>query len=145
VTERPPAPAPVEEPRRNLPLLGALVLAGLEAVALVVAAVVAVVSTVQDRFVDAPVSIALVVVLLLFAGLLVLGVQALWHGRRWGRGPVATWQLLQAATALGAMGIAPPYVVYPAVVVALLVLVALLLPSSIAATSRPSSPSDTVL
>lgn len=135
----------MDEPRRNLPLLAALVLAGLEAVALVVAAVYAAVSTVRDGFDGAGVSIALVVVLLLFAGLLVLGVQALWHGRRWGRGPVATWQLLQVATALGAMGIAPPWLIYPAVVVSLLVLVALLLPSSIAATSRPSSPSDTVL
>ena len=146
-TERPahvPAPAPVEDPWRNLPLLGALVVAGFEGLLLVAAAVWAAVDMVRSDFEDAAVSIALAVFLLLFVALLMLGIHALWLGRRWGRGPVLTWQLLQAAIALSVFGIAPPWVVYPMLAASLVVGVGLLLPASVAATSRPSS-SGTVL
>lgn len=137
-----PAPAPVEEPLRNLPLLIALVVAGLEAVVLVVVAVASVVSMVQDELDGAVVVIALAVVLLLFLALLLVGINALWHGRRWGRGPVLTWQLIQAAIAVGAVGEGPPWAVYPALAASLVVAVGLLLPASVAATSRPSSSSS---
>lgn len=137
-----PAPAPVEEPLRNLPLLIALVVAGLEAVVLVVVAVASVVSMVQDELDGAVVVIALAVVLLLFVALLLVGINALWHGRRWGRGPVLTWQLIQAAIAVGAVGEGPPWAVYPALAASLVVAVGLLLPASVAATSRPSSSSS---
>lgn len=130
---------------RNLPLLVALVVAGLEALLLVAAAVWSLVTMAREQFDGAAVSIALAAVLLLFAWLLVAGINALWQGRRWGRGPVLTWQLIQAAIAVGATGVAPPLAVYPAILASLVVGVGLLLPASVAATSRPSSSSDTVV
>lgn len=128
----------MEEPWRNLPLLVALVVAGLEALVLVAVAVWSLVSLVREGFENAAVAIALSVVLLLFVLLLVVGINALWYGRRWGRGPVLTWQLIQAAIAIGAIGEAPGWAVYPALAASLAVGVGLLLPASIAATSRPS-------
>ena len=61
-----PAPAPVEDPWRNLPLLIALVVAGLEGLVLVAAAVWSIVSTVRAGFYNAAVAIALSVFMLLF-------------------------------------------------------------------------------
>ena len=143
---RVPAPAPVEDPWRNLPLLVALVVAGLEGLLLVAAAVWSVVDMVRADFEGAALSVALAVFMLLFVGLLVLGIHALWLGRRWGRGPVLTWQLIQAAIAVSVIGIAPPWAVYPTLLASLVVGVGMLLPASVAATSRPSSPpSGTVL
>jgi hypothetical protein len=130
---------------RNLPLLVALVVAGLEALLLVAAAVWSLITMAREQFDGAAVSIALAVVLLLFAWLLIAGINALWQGRRWGRGPVLTWQLIQAAIAVGAIGVAAPLAVYPAILASLVVGVGLLLPASVAATSRPSSSSDTVV
>jgi MFS family permease len=140
-----PAPAPVEDPWRNLPLLVALVVAGLEGLLLVGAAVWSVVDMVRADFVGAAVSVALAVFMLLFVALLVLGIHALWLGRRWGRGPVLTWQLIQAAIAVSVVGIAPSWAIYPTLLASLVVGVGLLLPASVAATSRPSSSSGTVL
>ena len=141
-----PAPAPAEDPWRNLPLLIALVVAGLEGLVLVAAAVWSIASTASAGFENAAVSIALAVFMLLFVGLLVLGIHALWLGRRWGRGPVLTWQLIQAAIALSVVGKAPEWAFYPAIAASIVVGVGLLLPASVAATSRPSSPpSGTVL
>ena len=140
-----PAPAPVEDPWRNLPLLVALVVAGLEGLLLVGAAIWAIVDMVRTDFESAAVSVALAVFMLLFVGLLVLGIHALWLGRRWGRGPVLTWQLIQAAIAVSVIGIAPPWALYPALLASLVVAVGLLLPASVAATSRPSSSAGTVL
>ncbi|WP_420110989.1 hypothetical protein [Pseudactinotalea sp.] len=137
-----PAPAPVEDPWRNLPLLGALVVAGLEGLLLIAAAVWSVVDMVRNDFDGAAVSIALAAFMLLFVGLLVLGIHALWLGRRWGRGPVLTWQLIQGAIAVSVIGIAPPWAVYPVLLASIGVGVGLLLPASVAATSRPSSSSS---
>lgn len=51
-----------------------------------------------------PSAVGVVVFLVLFglavAAALVASARALWEGRRTGRAPVATWQLLQGATAL---------------------------------------------
>ncbi|WP_156251881.1 hypothetical protein [Pseudactinotalea terrae] len=141
-----PAPAPVEDPWRNLPLLIALVVAGLEGLVLVAAAVWSIASTVRAGFDNAAVAIALSVFMLLFVGLLVLGIHALWLGRRWGRGPVLTWQLIQAAIAFSVIGKAPGWALYPMIVASIVVGVGLLLPASVAATSRSSgSSSGTVL
>lgn len=141
-----PAPAPVEDPWRNLPLLIALVVAGLEGLVLVAAAVWSIASTVRAGFDNAAVAIALAVFMLLFVGLLVLGIHALWLGRRWGRGPVLTWQLIQAAIAFSVIGKAPGWALYPMIVASIVVGVGLLLPASVAATSRSSgSSSGTVL
>ncbi len=141
---RPQAAAPLQDPWGNLPLLAALVLAGLEAVVLVGAGVWSLVAMVRAGFAAAAVSVALAVVLLLIALLLLTGINALWHGRRWGRGPVLTWQLIQAAAVIGSLGQAPLVVVIGVLVASAAVIVGLLLPSSIAATSRSSS-SGTVI
>lgn len=137
---RPSDPAPV----RNPALLVALALAGLEALLLLVAAVWSLVSIVTDADPQALVSVALAVVLVLLALLLAVGVRALWHGRRWGRGPVITWQLLQAAITLGMVGLAPSWLVVVLLAACLVIVVGLLLPASVAATSQTSS-SSTVL
>lgn len=134
----------MEAPLRNLPLLGALVLAGFEVLLLVGAAIWSLVSIASDTS-GVAVSVALSVVLLMFAFLLVAGINGLWHGRRWGRGPVLTWQLIQAAIALGAFGIAPPWAFYPTLAVSILIGIGLLLPASVAATSRSAGSAGTVL
>ncbi|MFV0251710.1 MAG: hypothetical protein ACK5H2_00035 [Beutenbergiaceae bacterium] len=134
-----PVPAPMEEPARNVPLLIALVAAGLEALVLLAAAAWSVVTIASDNVPDVAVAVALTVVLLLFALLLLAGINALWQGRRWGRGPVLTWQLIQAAIAVGAIGMAPGWAVFPALIAAVVIAVGLLLPSSVAATGRTSS------
>jgi hypothetical protein len=126
----------------NLPLLLALVLTGLEALVLIGVAVWSVVDMVRGGFDGAAVSIALTVVLLLFVLLLLVGINALWQGRRWGRGPVLTWQLIQLAIALGAIGIAPLGAILPTIAISVAVGIGLLLPASVRATSRPSSPSS---
>jgi hypothetical protein len=68
------------------------------------------------------------------AGLLLAAARALARGRRWGRAPVVTWQLLQGAIGLTQAGTAPAVGV-ALVVAAALVLGGLLAPASVAATS----------
>lgn len=137
--------APVkDEPWRLPALLAALALVGLEVMLLVGAAVWSLVTIATDGRAQVLVSVSLTVFLLLFALLLLAGAHALWNGRRWGRGPVITWQLIQAAIALSAAGSAPGWMISVAVGVAVVVVVGLLLPTSVAATSRTSS-SSTVL
>ncbi len=70
----------------------------------------------------------------LLALLLGLSGRALWRFRRWGRGPVVTWQLLQGVVGVAQLDVAP---VLGGLVVALalVALVGLLAPASVAATA----------
>ncbi|MFV0426946.1 MAG: hypothetical protein ACK5KU_07925 [Beutenbergiaceae bacterium] len=131
-----PVPAPVEDPWRNIVLLVALVVAGLEALTLFGAAIWSVVSMSVDDAGQTGLAVGLAVVLVVFGLLLIAGINALWHGRRWGRGPVLTWQLLQVALVLGAVGLAPAWAIGAILVMSLLVGVGLLHPASVAATGR---------
>ena len=93
------------DPARRPPLLVAVVvLVALEAALLLgVAAVYAVraVAGLADPLLVALVTAALAVVI---GGFLLLASRGLWRGRRWARAPVVTWQLLQLAVSVQAVG-----------------------------------------
>jgi hypothetical protein len=84
--------------------------------------------------------LALGALALLVGGFLLLCARGLWHGRRWARGPVVTWQLLQLVLAVPT--VAGPGRVYgvPLVAVSLLVGIGLLTPRVVAATTSPADP-----
>jgi len=108
-----------------------------EAAALGVVAVAAVVSLVRNGSSDLAVALALVAVALGTGALLVVGARALRRGARRARGPVVTWQLLQAATALAILQVPGRAAVAAAgaalaVVLAVVVTVALLTPAAVA-------------
>ena len=116
--DRPPEPAGAAGPgtsgRRSTPAApgrptvpavppGVRVVVGaalLEALALVVLAVWGMAQLVAGQQSSPGVVIFLVVFALVTSAALVLSARALWAGRRTGRAPVATWQLLQGAVAL---------------------------------------------
>ncbi|MBK5249878.1 MAG: hypothetical protein JJE50_10705 [Actinomycetales bacterium] len=125
---------------RPLALRVALTVVLLEVGVLVAVGLWSLVQLVDGGFADVGVSVALTVVLFGIAGLVLLGTRALWSGRRWGRGPVVTWQLLQLAVAASALGGAPWWTTYLPMVLAVVVLAGLLLPASVAATSGTGSP-----
>jgi hypothetical protein len=83
-------------------------------------------------------SLATAVFAWLLAFLLGLSSRALWRLRRWGRGPVITWQLLQGAVAVAQFAVLP-VVGGIAVALALVALVGLLAPASIQATAGETS------
>lgn len=86
--------------RGTAPLKVVLGVVGLEVLALVVGAAALVVALVAGEVTSALGDLVLVLLLLLFAWLLAACGRALWQGRRWGRAPVVTWQLLQGFAAL---------------------------------------------
>jgi hypothetical protein len=81
--------------RRPRTLAVAVTAVGLEVLALVTVGVAHVVDAVAGRAGDAGQFAATGTFALLVAGLLGLAARALWQLRRWGRGPIVTWQLLQ--------------------------------------------------
>lgn len=105
----PDASAPVPCP---LVVVGALVL--VEAAVCVLLAVWGVVDLVRGVTTAPGVAVFLVVAGLAVAAVLVASVRALRAGRRGGRAPVVTWQLLQAATALTLVGALPSPAVWAA-------------------------------
>jgi hypothetical protein len=68
--------------------------------------------------------------------------RALWRGRRWARGPVLTWQVLQGATAVSALSGEQRPTALALVAVAVLGAVLLLLPSVRGATAGSGSAVD---
>ncbi|WP_148061552.1 hypothetical protein [Cellulomonas sp. PhB143] len=115
--------------------------AALEVAALVAAAGYALWRVVGGDDVSVGLALGLCVFALGFAAILAGCTRALLRGRRAGRAPVATWQLLQGIVGVTAVqGGAPAWGV-PAVVVAAVVLVALMLRPVVqvtAGTSRPA-------
>ncbi len=102
----------------------------LEAAALLGMAVAFGVDVVRGRAIDVGSTVAMAV---FFAGVaLLLGgaARALWRGRRWGRGPVLTWQLLQALSALALAPATPAALVVAMVAAAAVVIAGVLWPSS---------------
>ncbi|WP_143427050.1 hypothetical protein [Georgenia soli] len=106
---------------------GALVL--VEALVLVGMAVVLVTDVVRGVAPDVFSALALAVFFVGFAAMLAGSVRALWRGQRWGRGPVITWQVLQAASALTLTGVQTALVVL-AVLVAAAAVAGVLWPSA---------------
>jgi len=104
------------------------VLVLIEAVVLVGMAVVFVVDVVRG-VPDLLAVLALAVFFVGFALMLAGSVRALWRGQRWGRGPLVTWQVLQAASVLTLTGV-PTALVVVAVLVAVASVLGVLWPSS---------------
>lgn len=92
---------PGTEPARRPPggVVAVVAAALVEALGLVVGAAWGVVQLVRGTEPAVGVGVFLVVFALGVALVLVLSSRALWRGARSGRAPVATWQLLQGATA----------------------------------------------
>lgn len=133
-----PDAGPTASPRpRLLALAVAVVFA--EAAALAVGGGVLVLEVLRGRaeYVGSTLGIALFAWAL--AALLAGAARALARGRRWGRGPVLTWQVLQGAVGfLQLPGM--PWFAGALVGSALVVVVGLLAPASIAATARVGNP-----
>jgi hypothetical protein len=68
--------------------------------------------------------------------LLLLAARGLWRGRRWARSPVVMWQILLVVLALGWLGAEPTAWAVVVLVVAVLIGVGLLLPSTVNGIAR---------
>ncbi len=88
--------------------------------------------------------VTLAVVLLGLAFLIGAAAWALWQGRRWGRGPVVTWQLLLLVIGVSRVGADAWWATVLPAVAAVVVLVGVLTPASRRATDRRGRP-DAVL
>ncbi len=75
-------------------------------------------------------SLAMAVFFLGLAGLVAAAARALHAGRRWGRGPVLTWQLLVLAIGVSQAGLMPAWLTVLGVVLPVAVAVAVLAPAS---------------
>lgn len=111
----PPADAPADAAaaRPPVPLVLACAVLALQVVALVVSAVVFLLDMVRGLAPDVVATLVLTVFFLGLAALLAGAARALWRGRRWGRAPVLTVELLLAASAIALADALPT----PAVVV----------------------------
>ncbi len=126
--------------RPPLPLLLALLLVLVEVGALVALAVGMLVEVLGG---NAEGGVVTVVLAVLFAGicaLLVAAARALHQRRRWGRGPLVTWQLLVLATGVSQSGVIPGWVVALLVLLPLAVTVGILVPPSVAWADRTAPP-----
>lgn len=120
----------------------AIVLLALEALALVAAAIAYVIRMLEGDAESISGSLFAVAMVLAIAAVVALGCRALARGRRWGRGVAFTWQIFQVTVAVGvisgagsvtAKGIV--WVAFAVLLMSLVVIVALLLPKVIAATT----------
>lgn len=142
--ERETSPEAANRHDRPALLVIALIVVGLQVLGLVVLAagglggLLAVVGAEQVTIVT------LAVVLLGLAALVGAAGWGLWQGRRWGRGPVVTWQLLLLAVGASGLGGAPWWTTVAPMALSLVVLVGVLAPASRAATERRGRP-DAVL
>src|SRR5690625_1434335 len=120
-----------------MPLRIGLVLVLLEAIVLVVLGIAVVASSILDHGALLGTNAGVLLVLVLIGGFLVLAVRGLWQGKRWGRGPVITWQLLQFAVAVTSWGALEWWALLPALVLPVMVTICLLVPASLAAPAQP--------
>ena len=120
-----------DRPRPSRLLAGVIALVGLEALLLLVAAAVVLVELARSSAADPGAAAATALLAVLLAVLLLSCARGLRSGRRWARGPVMTWQVLQilvvlsgalagqlwlAAALVGASVFAAVVLVLPAVV-----------------------------
>lgn len=130
--------------RRPVLLQVALGLVLLEGLALATLAALMVVDIVSVPPGERVTMVSLAVALLGLAALLALGARALWQGRRWARGMVVTWQLLQFLIGVSALGSDAWWGTVLPAVVAVIALIGLLAPASRGATDGRGRP-DVVL
>jgi len=125
-------------------LVLALVLVAMQALGLVVLALAGLGGLVGLPAAGQITIVTLAVVLLGLAALIGAAGWALWQGRRWGRGPVVTWQLLLVAIGVSGFGADAWWATVLPALSALVVLVGVLAPASRRATERRGRP-DAVL
>ena len=125
---------------RPLALRIGLAVVLLEAVVLVVLGAGVVIASVLDDGAMLGINAGVLAVLVLIGGFLLLAVRGLWQGKRWGRGPVITWQLLQFFVAITSWGGLEWWALVPALLLPVIVLVCLLTPASLSATAERGRP-----
>ncbi|HLV03807.1 hypothetical protein [uncultured Georgenia sp.] len=118
--------------RPPVPLLLALLLVLVEAGALVALSVGMLLEVLSGRTRAPGVTAVLAVIFLSLVAVLLAAVRALHQRRRWGRGPVVTWQLLVLATGVSQAGSREWWVVALLVAVPVAVTAGLLVPPSVA-------------
>lgn len=123
------------------PLRGALLVVVVEAAGLLGLAVAFLLDVLRGLVLDVGTTVAMAVFFLGLAVVLIAGGRALWRGRRWGRGPVITWQLLQAVMAIAVTGVLPVSLVVLLVLMSAGVIAGILWPSSREYASGTGSPS----
>ncbi|MCM3662468.1 hypothetical protein M3148_15930 [Georgenia satyanarayanai] len=126
--------------RPPLPLVLALLLVLVEVGALVALAGGMLVEVLSGRTTGGAVTAVLALMFLGICTFLVVAARALLQRRRWGRGPLVTWQLLVLATGLSQSGAIPGWVVALLVVLPVAVTAGLLVPPSVAWADRTAPP-----
>jgi hypothetical protein len=135
--------APSETPsfrRRSTALRAVVAAVLLEALILVGVAVFFVVEIFIARPADAVAAAVIAALALLLGAFLALCARALWAGRRWGRSPVITWQLLMV------LGVVPSlmgerwYVAVPLLAMCLVAAGGLMLPVVVKETTHSGEP-----
>ena len=135
--------APTGEPRRRPGLLlGVCLVVVLEAALLIGVAGAYLVSIARGASAAPGTAAGIAGFGALVAAALLGCARALWRGRRWARGPVLTWQVLQGATAVSVLSGAQRPIALALLAVSLLGAVLLLLPPVIAATAGSGGPED---
>lgn len=124
-------------PAALVPVLAVLVL---EALALLTVAALGVRALVVGEARSGGLTAGVVVLALGVAALLVAAARALAAGRRWGRAPALTWQLLQLAVAVPALSSQPAALPAALLVASVVVVVGLFLPAVVRHTAVGGEP-----
>lgn len=127
-------------PRPPLPLLLALLLVLVEVGALGALTGGMLVELLSGNTLEPFFTTVTALIFLAIIALLLAGVRALYRGRRWGRGPVITWQLLVLAIGVSQAATLTWWLVGLLVVLPVATTVGLLLPPSVAWTDNATPP-----
>ena len=117
-----------------------LAVVAVEVLGLLAVAGLAVAAVVRGEATSAGLSAGVVVLALGIGALLAAAARAMAAGRRWGRAPTLTWQLLQLAVVVPAMRSAPSVVPTALATASLLVAVGLFWPSVVRHTTVGGTP-----
>ncbi|HLR28355.1 MAG TPA: hypothetical protein VK086_06650 [Ruania sp.] len=129
-----------DRPHHPLPLRVGLVVALLEAAGLIVMGIAGVLSSLVDDGAMLGTNAGVLIVFALIGGFLLIMVRELWRGKRRGRGPVITWQILQFAVAASSFGAVAWWLLAVAMLLSVVVTACLLLPASLTATGTGGKP-----